>query len=635
MKDIRDKIAKHLDYWDFDGAVRVFKASLEYDDINKDYQNFLFLTATGKGNIEYQNDENCRQIAHINQVLLSDIDPLKINVAKCIDLLKICVKHKNQKTLIGCHFFICNLINLLGVNEKYDFFFDNYVRVMLTMLLTQDLSRGAKRYYKILADILNKKEVQANSLKTAGRVALCMLGALRGDFVRNINDNYGQFSNLKPDVIVCSWKNYHIWPGFGGNGVFFKRIFPKNVIDKIPSEIHATGDFIKLFPKTSFKLKVPIQNQIRDEMLKNIANLRHYKLIDEREFDDLCNRNLAIENRVGLVNTYKLVYQMQMAKEAVQECEKKMGYKYDYVIMSRPDMKFQINITESDLESLAFNEIYETTHSIGNDATIYIGRRDAIFKYCSIWEHAKFNQSLDIFKTFPQMYISIHYLTHRWSNMHNIQVRNFGTLLKRFAWADAECIKGYKLPDLTEDLQSDLKELGKIKDDAKMKEFTDFFDLVVKAFSGLSKQEIDENAKIISQVETKNIIDALSTDLEALNKKIDFTTKYGTANSRIKNQLSFRLGKAVLECRRSFFGYIKLPFVLSYIYDEYKKEQLTYKNEIEKNPSLKLPKLKDYSDYKEALKIKDGLEYKLGESLIKASKTWYKGGFLKMLRICA
>ncbi|EAJ6134965.1 galactosyltransferase, partial [Campylobacter lari] len=49
------------------------------------------------------------------------------------------------------------------------------------------------------------------------------------------------------------------------------------------------------------------------------------------------------------------------------------------------------------------------------------------------------------------------------------------------------------------------------------------------------------------------------------------------------------------------------------------------------DPSLKLPSLEDYPDYKEALKEKECLTYKLGQALIKANKTWYKGGYVKML----
>ncbi|HEB7556514.1 TPA: hypothetical protein RZH79_001732, partial [Campylobacter coli] len=49
------------------------------------------------------------------------------------------------------------------------------------------------------------------------------------------------------------------------------------------------------------------------------------------------------------------------------------------------------------------------------------------------------------------------------------------------------------------------------------------------------------------------------------------------------------------------------------------------------DPSLKLPPLESYPDYKEALKFKNHLSCKLGQALIKANKTWYKGGYIKLI----
>ncbi|MCE7195698.1 alpha-2,3-sialyltransferase, partial [Campylobacter coli] len=43
-----------------------------------------------------------------------------------------------------------------------------------------------------------------------------------------------------------------------------------------------------------------------------------------------------------------------------------------------------------------------------------------------------------------------------------------------------------------------------------------------------------------------------------------------------------------------------------------------------------LPPLESYPDYKEALKEKECLTYKLGEALIKASNNWYGGGYIKL-----
>ncbi|ECK7493384.1 sugar transferase, partial [Campylobacter coli] len=107
--------------------------------------------------------------------------------------------------------------------------------------------------------------------------------------------------------------------------------------------------------------------------------------------------------------------------------------------------------------------------------------------------------------------------------------------------------------------------------------------------------------------------------------------KENSAKFRIQNQLSYKLGQAMIVNSKSILGYIRMPFVLSYIHDKHKQEQKIYQEKIKKDPSLKLPPLESYPDYKEALKEKECLTYKLGEALIKASKTWYKGGYVKML----
>ncbi|EKG4579477.1 sugar transferase, partial [Campylobacter coli] len=103
-----------------------------------------------------------------------------------------------------------------------------------------------------------------------------------------------------------------------------------------------------------------------------------------------------------------------------------------------------------------------------------------------------------------------------------------------------------------------------------------------------------------------------------------------SAKTRIQNQLSYKLGQAMITNSKSLLGYIRMPFVLSYIKDKHKQEQKNYQEKIKKDPSLKLPPLENYPDYKEALKEKECLTYKLGEALIKANKTWYKGGYVKM-----
>ena len=118
--------------------------------------------------------------------------------------------------------------------------------------------------------------------------------------------------------------------------------------------------------------------------------------------------------------------------------------------------------------------------------------------------------------------------------------------------------------------------------------------------------------------------------LNSKTKELNFTLRYGTAKDRIHNHLSYKLGQAMIENSKSLLGYIRMPYVLSYIKDKHEQEQQQYQETIKKNPNLKLPNLESYPDYKESLKEKECLTYKLGEAFIKASKTWYKGGYVRL-----
>ena len=131
------------------------------------------------------------------------------------------------------------------------------------------------------------------------------------------------------------------------------------------------------------------------------------------------------------------------------------------------------------------------------------------------------------------------------------------------------------------------------------------------------KDSLDSTKK---QLESKNqILESMNKTLESKTKEMDFTLHYGTAKNRIHNHLSYKLGKAMIENSKSILGYIRMPYVLSYIKEQHNKEQKQYQEQIKKNPNLKLPKLESYKDYKEALKEKECFTYKLGEALIRAN----------------
>ncbi|WP_104719227.1 discoidin domain-containing protein [Helicobacter pullorum] len=135
------------------------------------------------------------------------------------------------------------------------------------------------------------------------------------------------------------------------------------------------------------------------------------------------------------------------------------------------------------------------------------------------------------------------------------------------------------------------------------------------------EKQLDSKTQELTQIKNQ---------LNSKIKELNFTLRYGTAKSRIHNHLSYKLGQAMIENSKSLLGYIRMPYVLSYIKDKHKQEQQQYQEAIKKNPNLKLPTLESYPDYKESLKEKECITYKLGEAFIKASKTWYKGGYVKL-----
>lgn len=108
-------------------------------------------------------------------------------------------------------------------------------------------------------------------------------------------------------------------------------------------------------------------------------------------------------------------------------------------------------------------------------------------------------------------------------------------------------------------------------------------------------------------------------------------TQANSAKARIQNQLSYKLGQAMIENSKSILGFIRMPYVLSYIKDKHKLQQKIYEEIIKKDPSLKLPRLESYADYQEALKFKEHLSYKLGKALIRASNNWYGGGVYQIV----
>ncbi|EPU1614476.1 DUF2972 domain-containing protein [Campylobacter coli] len=106
-----------------------------------------------------------------------------------------------------------------------------------------------------------------------------------------------------------------------------------------------------------------------------------------------------------------------------------------------------------------------------------------------------------------------------------------------------------------------------------------------------------------------------------------------SATERIKNSLSYKLGSAILEYKKQYRrGFLILIYKLYKIKKQHFKDQKLYKQIIKIFPQLAYPKLETCSDYNESIRYKYHLSYMLGEVLIHAHKTWYKGGYFKLYK---
>ncbi|HHS6641917.1 TPA: alpha-2,3-sialyltransferase [Campylobacter jejuni] len=184
------------------------------------------------------------------------------------------------------------------------------------------------------------------------------------------------------------------------------------------------------------------------------------------------------------------------------------------------------------------------------------------------------------------------------------------------------------------------KDLNNYKENYELREMKpEYWDRIAKFIADIIKTKNENILSLNQTLEIKNQelsnqtnqIHNLNTSLENKQNLLNFQNNYGKAKARIQNQLSYKLGQALILNSKSVLGFLSLPFIILSIVISHKQEQKAYKFKVKKNPNSALPPLETYPDYNEALKEKECFTYKLGEAFIKASKNWYGGGYIKFI----
>ncbi|MGH2328070.1 hypothetical protein ACRCD5_07110 [Campylobacter taeniopygiae] len=462
------------------------------------------------------------------------------------------------KNLIDC-FFPFNL-----------FFQNNKIMILILNKLHEEFLNtvGGNCYYDILSKKLKKIFINNMHLQTKKKVAVCIFGAMRGDFIASLkNLEQTIIKPLNADVFIFSWNKAYKWAGLGGNGCWISKFFPDNVVNQCPSEIRTNQGLKNIIPEVFKSLSKEYFIDIKKSDFKEICNLKKICLENPEKFEAKYKKTL---------NRSKMWYGIYRSYQLLCEYEKENNFKYDFIVATRPDRDHEGQLKIERLEVLNSNEILELQGFLGPAGEKFAGPRESMRLWMSIWEYAQLNKGMSFFSDFPVLKISPHQLLHHWLVVNNIKcypLYNKDFKLKDFN--DSLCIRGLKIPDIKQVLLKDLD--GLKKDNVDLANSIEIF------FKLLSSQ--------------KYIMSIGAVDI-------------------VKNHLSYKLGQAIVNCKG--LDYLMLVFKLLKIGVLHKK--------LAKNQDLTT-----YYDYYESQKIKKYFSYRLGKIFINAHKNWYKGGYIKLI----
>ncbi|OEX15699.1 hypothetical protein A0M51_02680, partial [Campylobacter jejuni] len=637
-----ENIQECLENWNFYMLEKIYELNIENDIFTKEY--VLYLTYTGQF---YKILQDCKLRKIFEEIFpnsyRSEVDKLLKTKDELVDIKEYSSVSRES---IGCYLLL-NIINnfryipeeVLDIFKNYlivddvkissykipkpsyeillskkffisrsidyfEMFKDNvfFMKATVILAIIQWLfpkENGSKRYYLRFSSRM-KNGISKSEISTSKnvKVAVCISGAMRGDYLKPIDQIVDNIVKpLNADVFVFSWSEHLKWPGICGGSNWVYRLLSQDFNLIAPNEIRNNHLFKQLFQHTYNKLDREISDVLEIQDLKKIYNCKKVVLENQKAF---------IEQTGLKEHSYtatKLYYGCFRVFELMEEYEKENNIKYDYVIRIRPDCNFAEVINIEDLLRLEDDEIYIAHHLHMNGRvsdSFSCGKRGAMEKLLLMWKRAEFNKQMQEFVSYPKKFdIETHMLLFRWLIANNLVANT--AFPYPLLGGSSTVIKDF--PDITEELKKDisiLRENNTYKEE-KLQSFINFF------------SRIQEKYNIIKP-------------------KLFYHFIYSnSAKARIQNQLSYKLGQAMIVNSKSIFGYIRMPFVLSYIYDKHKQEQKIFQEKIKKDPSLKLPPLEAYPDYKEALKEKECFTYKLGQELIKANKNWYGGGYIKLL----
>ncbi|ECO7024699.1 glycosyltransferase family 2 protein, partial [Campylobacter jejuni] len=120
----------------------------------------------------------------------------------------------------------------------------------------------------------------------------------------------------------------------------------------------------------------------------------------------------------------------------------------------------------------------------------------------------------------------------------------------------------------------------------------EYWDKIAEFIADIIKIKNENILSLNQTLEIKNQeLSNQTNQIHNLNETLNFQNNYGKAKTRIQNQLSYKLGQALIINSKSVLGFLSLPFIILSIVISHKQEQKAYKFKVKKNPNLALPPL--------------------------------------------
>ncbi|HEF9672410.1 TPA: glycosyltransferase [Campylobacter coli] len=369
--------------------------------------------------------------------------------------------------------------------------------------------------------------------------------------------------------------------------------------------------------------------------LKNIK----LKFIDGIIFEDVTFGTILFAQSKNIYIFPKVVYNYRIRQNSIMQSLKNsnlseyLSYMREYFISDSEVKSYHVVISKI----ITIEKLCAFITSFHNIEVSYL-MRIAFFNYLRQWSLEIFNLSKDPMDFFDQVVILTHDLfvhknkkiLYKEANSKDIFIwlSQIITLKNTLLQTKDKTIANQtsQIQNLNNTLNTKTQELT-----SKTTQIKELNQVVANQTSQIQNLNNTLNTKTQELTSKTTQINSLQTTLKNKDSLLSFQSQHGTAKQRIQNQLSYKLGQTMIVNSKNIFGILFMPVYIISTLLSHKQEQKIYQEKIKKDPSLKLPPLENYPDYKEALKFKNHLSYKLGQALIKANKTWYKGGYVKVI----